>query len=104
MFVLGGALLTVTEDGKPQHIRVFEYQRLEDAELPPPPLAQRPAQTAPAAPVPDDRLPDRGDQDRRAHDPLPRIERPAGLIFAAAEITCHQEYDEHDDKNGKPLQ
>ncbi len=42
----------VTEDGKPQTIRVFEYQRLEEPVLPPPPsaaLQQRPAEPAKAA-------------------------------------------------------
>jgi VWFA-related protein len=41
---------TVTEDGKPQQIKVFEYQRLEDAALPAPALTQR-AATPTAAPV-----------------------------------------------------
>jgi VWFA-related protein len=39
---------TVTEDGKPQHLQVFEYQRLEDASLPPVELKTR-ATTAPVA-------------------------------------------------------
>jgi VWFA-related protein len=43
---------TVTEDGKPQQIKVFEYQRLEDAILPAPALTPRqPAAAAPAAPA-----------------------------------------------------
>ena len=48
----------VTEDGKTQQIKVFEYQRLEGAALPEPALAKRvpesapaPAVTAPAAPA-----------------------------------------------------
>jgi len=36
----------LTEDGKPQQIRVFEYQRLEDEALPVPELKQRPAEEA----------------------------------------------------------
>ena len=44
---------TVSEDGKPQQIKVFEYQRLEETtipDLPPPPVvAPKPA---PAAPLP----------------------------------------------------
>ena len=41
---------TVTEDGKPQQIRVFEYQRLESEALPAPALETRGAQsTAPPA-------------------------------------------------------
>ena len=49
---------TVTEDGKPQEVKVFEYQRLEESPLPPPApaLAARPAPqpaspAEPAAPV-----------------------------------------------------
>jgi VWFA-related protein len=47
---------TVTEDGKPQQIKVFEYQRMEDAVLAPPPppaiAAAKPAgAVAPAARV-----------------------------------------------------
>ncbi|HEY1336847.1 MAG TPA: VWA domain-containing protein, partial [Bryobacteraceae bacterium] len=38
---------TVTEDGKPQQIRIFEYQRLEGDALPPPALATR--ESAPVA-------------------------------------------------------
>ena len=43
---------TVTEDGKPQEIKVFEYQRLEERPLPPPApaLAGRPA-PQPVSPV-----------------------------------------------------
>lgn len=40
---------TVTEDGKPQQIKVFEYQRLEDTVLPPPALKVR--ATAAAGPT-----------------------------------------------------
>jgi VWFA-related protein len=40
---------TITEDGKPQVIKVFEYQRLEDTVLPPPTLATR--ETAAANPA-----------------------------------------------------
>ena len=39
---------TVTEDGKPQQIRVFEYQRLESEALPAPSLETREAKSAPA--------------------------------------------------------
>jgi VWFA-related protein len=39
---------TVTEDGKPQQIKVFEYQKVEDSVLPQPGLASRPS-AAPAA-------------------------------------------------------
>ncbi|MFB3825992.1 MAG: VWA domain-containing protein [Bryobacteraceae bacterium] len=42
---------TVTEDGKPQHIKVFEFQRLEGAALPPPPLTKRADTAAAAAPA-----------------------------------------------------
>jgi VWFA-related protein len=42
---------TITEDGKPQKIKVFEYQRLEDETLPPPVLKTREASTG-AAPEP----------------------------------------------------
>jgi VWFA-related protein len=38
---LAAADFTLTEDGKPQQIRVFEYQRLEDATLPAPALTRR---------------------------------------------------------------
>ncbi|MFB3778155.1 MAG: VWA domain-containing protein [Bryobacteraceae bacterium] len=42
---------TVTEDGKPQVIKVFEYQRLEEGPLPePPPPALAPRTDAPGAP------------------------------------------------------
>jgi VWFA-related protein len=37
---------TVTEDGKAQQIKVFEYQSLADGVLPPPALAVRPAEAA----------------------------------------------------------
>ncbi len=40
---------TVTEDGKPQQIKVFEFQRLEDTALPAPALAPRAATPAAAA-------------------------------------------------------
>jgi VWFA-related protein len=40
---------TVLEDGKPQQVKIFEFQHLEDSVLPPPVLAQRPAEAAPAA-------------------------------------------------------
>jgi len=51
---------TITEDGKPQQIKVFEYQRLEDTVLPPPALetraaaapAVKPAVSASIAPAP----------------------------------------------------
>ncbi|MGA2267266.1 MAG: VWA domain-containing protein [Bryobacteraceae bacterium] len=39
---------TVTEDGKPQQIRVFEYQRLEDTVLAAPGLTPRGPESAPA--------------------------------------------------------
>jgi VWFA-related protein len=39
---------TVTEDGKPQTLRVFEYQKLEDETLPPPP---EPDSSLPVEPV-----------------------------------------------------
>jgi VWFA-related protein len=42
---------SVTEDGKPQHIKVFEYQRLEDAALPPSSLKARDSETAQATPA-----------------------------------------------------
>jgi VWFA-related protein len=42
---------TVAEDGRPQQIKVFEYQRVEDAALPPLALKTREAQSA-AAPAP----------------------------------------------------
>jgi VWFA-related protein len=42
---------TIAEDGKPQQIKVFEYQRLEDAVLPPPALKTRDAQSV-ATPAP----------------------------------------------------
>ena len=42
---------TVAEDGRPQQIKVFEYQRVEDATLPPLALKTREAQSA-AAPAP----------------------------------------------------
>ena len=43
---------TVTEDGKPQHLQVFEYQRLEDAALPPVELKTRATQPpAPSATI-----------------------------------------------------
>jgi VWFA-related protein len=42
---------TVTEDGKPQQIGVFEYQRLEDTILPAPALEARAPAAAAAAPV-----------------------------------------------------
>ncbi len=34
---------TITEDGKPQQIKIFEFQRLEEVVLPPPALASREA-------------------------------------------------------------
>ena len=43
---------TVTEDGKPQQIKVFEFQRLEDTALPAPALAPRAATPAAAAAKP----------------------------------------------------
>jgi VWFA-related protein len=46
---LTAADFTVTEDGKTQAIKVFEYQRLEDAALPEPALTKR--EEAPAAPA-----------------------------------------------------
>jgi VWFA-related protein len=45
---------TITEDGKPQQIKVFEYQRLEEEALPAPelkPRAEAPAAGAPAVPA-----------------------------------------------------
>jgi VWFA-related protein len=39
---------TVTEDGKAQQIKVFEYQSLADAVLPPPAVAARPVEAAAA--------------------------------------------------------
>jgi len=42
---------TITEDGKPQKISVFEFQTLENEALPAPPLAPRPS-VAPAPPAP----------------------------------------------------
>src|ERR1017187_7422227 len=39
---------TVTEDGKVQQLQVFEYQRLEDAALPPVELKSRDAGAKPA--------------------------------------------------------
>ena len=39
---------TITEDGRPQAIKVFEYQRLEDTLLPSPALAQREAAVSPS--------------------------------------------------------
>lgn len=42
---------TVTEDGKPQQVKVFEYQRLEDTVLPEIAPAAAPAAPAPAAPA-----------------------------------------------------
>ena len=39
---------TVTEDGKPQAIKVFEYQRMDDAALPAPALEARPTPATPA--------------------------------------------------------
>ena len=42
---------TVTEDGKAQQIKVFEFQRLEDEKLPEPELKARPAAEEAAAPV-----------------------------------------------------
>lgn len=40
---------TLTEDGKAQQIKVFEYQQLEDTALPQPALAPRPVSAPPAA-------------------------------------------------------
>ncbi len=40
---------SITEDGKPQQIKVFEYQRLEDIALPAPALKVRDSEGAPAA-------------------------------------------------------
>ena len=37
---------TISEDGKPQQIEIFEFQRLADALLPPPALAQRQEEAA----------------------------------------------------------
>jgi VWFA-related protein len=42
---LSASDFTVTEDGKPQQLKVFEYQRLVDTPLPEPALAVRDAQT-----------------------------------------------------------
>ncbi len=47
---LSAADFTVTEDGKAQQIKVFEYQSLADTVLPAPVLTSRPAEAA-AAPV-----------------------------------------------------
>ena len=41
---------TVTEDGKAQQLQVFEFQRLEDAALPPAELKSRDAGAKPATP------------------------------------------------------
>ena len=47
----------LTEDGKPQQIRVFEYQQLEDEPLPAPELKQRPAnESSPLKPVEGNRI------------------------------------------------
>ena len=43
---------TITEDGKAQQIKVFEFQKLEDAALPEPALTPRPPEDAAAAPAP----------------------------------------------------
>src|SRR5215468_10525528 len=40
---------TVTEDGRPQQIKVFEFQRLDDTPLAPAALAVREAASLPAA-------------------------------------------------------
>jgi len=40
---------TLTEDGKPQQLKVFEFQSLEDETLPAPQLKARPAEAQPAA-------------------------------------------------------
>src|SRR5579864_2252499 len=39
----------ITEDGKKQDIKVFEFQELEETVIPEPTLQQRPATSAPAA-------------------------------------------------------
>ncbi len=46
---------TITEDGKPQRVAVFEHQRLEDRILPPAPAAAEPV-TAPAAVEPEQQV------------------------------------------------
>jgi VWFA-related protein len=43
---------TVTEDGKPQQVKIFEYQRLEEDALPPEPEPPKPAKGAAPAPPP----------------------------------------------------
>jgi len=43
---------TVTEDGKPQQVKIFEYQRLEEDALPPEPEPPKPAKGAPPPPPP----------------------------------------------------
>ena len=42
---------TVTEDGKPQTVKIFEYQRLEEAALPAEPVAAAAPKAKPAAPA-----------------------------------------------------
>ena len=49
---LKAADFTVTEDGKPQVIKVFEFQRLEENVLPPAPEPVKPPKGAPPAPPP----------------------------------------------------
>ena len=48
---LAASDFTVTEDGKAQQIKVFEYQRMEDTVLPAPALATRAAAAAPATQI-----------------------------------------------------
>jgi VWFA-related protein len=43
---------TVTEDGKPQQVKIFEYQRLEEDALPPEPEPPKPVKGAPPPPPP----------------------------------------------------
>ena len=45
---LSASDFTITEDGKPQQIKVFEYQRLADTTLPEPGLARRDETSSPA--------------------------------------------------------
>jgi VWFA-related protein len=57
---LTAADFSVTEDGKTQQIKVFEYQRLEDTTLPEPALTKResaPAAQTPAAQTPSSQTP-----------------------------------------------
>ena len=42
---------TITEDGKPQDIKVFQFQRLEEEAVPAPALTPRGPQPAPSAPA-----------------------------------------------------